>query len=264
MLLGGTVVLFGLVVLRLVVMARELEQSRTLLLHEATHDGLTGLGNRTLFSDQVERALANGVPVAVLCLDLDDFKMVNDSLGHPAGDVVLQVVGERLLGLLRPGDAVARLGGDEFAMMVTGPDAATGAAVAQRALAAICQAIGIPDGPTVHSNVSIGIAHSSTRQLGRSVAARRRHRHVPRQAIGQGPSRGVPNRHAPGDDRSPGAARRSGRGAGRATSSSCTINRSSRSIPVGRSVSKRCCVGSIRAAAASSRCSSSRLPKRPN
>ncbi|HVE17648.1 MAG TPA: EAL domain-containing protein, partial [Ilumatobacteraceae bacterium] len=161
-LLGGTVVLFGLVVLRLVAMARELEQSRTLLLHEATHDGLTGLGNRTLFSNQVERALANDVPVAVLCLDLDELKMVNDSLGHPAGDVVLQVVGERLLGLLRPGDAVARLGGDEFAMMVTGPDAATGVAVAQRAQAAICQAIGIPDGPTVHSNVSIGIAHSST------------------------------------------------------------------------------------------------------
>ncbi|MEY2417257.1 MAG: hypothetical protein QOH53_2591 [Ilumatobacteraceae bacterium] len=161
-LLGGTVVLFGLVVLRLVAMARELEHSRTLLLHEATHDALTGLGNRTLFSDQVERALANDVPVAVLCLDLDDFKMVNDSLGHPAGDVVLQVVGERLLGLLRPGDAVARLGGDEFAMMITGCDAATGTAVARRALAAICQAIGIPDGPTVHSNVSIGIAHSSS------------------------------------------------------------------------------------------------------
>ena len=161
-LLGGTVVLFGLVVLRLVVMARELEDSRSLLLHEATHDALTGLGNRTLFSDQVDRALADDVPVAVLCLDLDDFKLVNDSLGHPAGDVVLQVVGERLLGLLRPGDAVARLGGDEFAMMVSGPDAATGAAVAQRAISAICQVIGIPDGPAVHSNVSIGIAHSSS------------------------------------------------------------------------------------------------------
>ncbi len=163
-LLGGTVVLFGLVVLRLVVMARELESSRTLLLHEATHDALTGLGNRTLFSEQVEQALSSGVPVAVLCLDLDDFKLVNDSLGHPAGDVVLQVVGERLSGLLRPGDAVARLGGDEFAMLVCGPDVATGGAVAQRTLSAIRQPIALPAGPavhTVHSNVSVGIAHSS-------------------------------------------------------------------------------------------------------
>jgi diguanylate cyclase (GGDEF)-like protein len=167
-LLGGTVVLFGLVVVRLVVMARELETSRTLLLHEATHDALTGLGNRTLFSEQVEQALSGGMPVAVLCLDLDDFKLVNDSLGHPAGDVVLQVVGERLSGLLRPGDAVARLGGDEFAMLVIDPDNATGGAVAQRALAAIRQPIGLPAvGPTartphiVHSNVSVGVAHSN-------------------------------------------------------------------------------------------------------
>ncbi|MEY2401513.1 MAG: hypothetical protein QOJ08_1624, partial [Ilumatobacteraceae bacterium] len=167
-LLGGTVVLFGLVVVRLVVMARELETSRTLLLHEATHDALTGLGNRTLFSEQVEQALSDGMPVAVLCLDLDDFKLVNDNLGHPAGDVVLQVVGERLSGLLRPGDAVARLGGDEFAMLVIDPDTATGGAVAQRALAAIRQPIGLPAvGPTartphiVHSNVSVGVAHSN-------------------------------------------------------------------------------------------------------
>jgi len=160
-LLGGTVVLFGLVVLRLVVMARELEASRTLLLHEATHDALTGLGNRTLFSDRVEDALSTGRPVAVLCLDLDDFKLVNDSLGHPAGDVVLQVVGERLAGLLRPGDAVARLGGDEFAMMIGDPDPASAAAVATRALAAVRQPIGLPGGRVVHSNVSVGIAHSS-------------------------------------------------------------------------------------------------------
>jgi diguanylate cyclase len=160
-LLGGTVVLFGLVVVRLVVMARELETSRTLLLHEATHDALTGLGNRTLFSEEIGKALDSGVPVAVLCLDLDDFKLVNDSLGHPAGDVVLRVVGERLSGLLRPGDAVARLGGDEFAMLVCDRDLATGGAVAQRVLASIRQPICLPAGHKVHSNVSIGVAHSS-------------------------------------------------------------------------------------------------------
>ncbi|MEA3185581.1 MAG: hypothetical protein QOJ74_2058, partial [Ilumatobacteraceae bacterium] len=161
-LLGGTVVLFALVVLRLVVMARELETSRGLLLHEATHDGLTGLANRTLFGEHVELTLASGVPVAVLCLDLDEFKLVNDSLGHPAGDKVLQVVGERLLGLLRPGDAVARLGGDEFVMLVSGVDASAGASVAERVLASIRQPIGLPGGRVVHSNVSIGIAHSSS------------------------------------------------------------------------------------------------------
>ncbi len=164
-LLGGTVVLFGLVVARLVVMARELESSRTLLLHEATHDALTGLGNRTLFSDQIGQALASGAPVAVLCLDLDDFKLVNDSLGHPAGDIVLQVVAERLSSLVRPGDAVARLGGDEFAMLVVGPDAGAGAAVALRALTAIRQPISlpaVPTGHTVHSNVSVGVAHSGS------------------------------------------------------------------------------------------------------
>jgi diguanylate cyclase (GGDEF)-like protein len=160
-LLGGTIVLFALVVLRLVLMARELETSRTMLLHEATHDGLTGLSNRTLFGEEVERTLASGVSVAVLCLDLDDFKLVNDSLGHPAGDVVLQVVGQRLLGLMRPGDAVARLGGDEFVMLVCGSHPLAGSAVAQRALAAIREPIGLPGGRTVHSNVSVGIAHSS-------------------------------------------------------------------------------------------------------
>ncbi|HEY7625858.1 MAG TPA: EAL domain-containing protein [Ilumatobacteraceae bacterium] len=159
-LLGGTVVLFGLVVLRLVAMARELESSRTLLLHEATHDALTGLGNRTLFSEQVERTLGNGESVAVLCLDLDDFKLVNDSLGHPAGDAVLQVVGKRLANIVRPGDAVARLGGDEFAMLVVDNDVSAGAAIATRALAAVRQPIVLPGGHTVHSNVSVGLAHS--------------------------------------------------------------------------------------------------------
>ncbi|MEA3218552.1 MAG: hypothetical protein QOJ19_4708 [Acidimicrobiia bacterium] len=95
---------------------------RSRLEYAATHDALTGLANRTLFVDHLELALAAaarhaGSRVAVLFCDLDRFKMVNDSLGHPAGDALLRQVGRRLHEAVRPGDTVARLGGDEFAVL---------------------------------------------------------------------------------------------------------------------------------------------------
>jgi diguanylate cyclase (GGDEF)-like protein len=86
--------------------------------YQSLHDGLTGLPNRTMFSAELSDALGNGSTIAVLLLDLDRFKEVNDTLGHQNGDHLLEQVGSRLRGALRTGDLVARLGGDEFAILL--------------------------------------------------------------------------------------------------------------------------------------------------
>ena len=100
----------------------EISRLNASLVRSATHDGLTGLPNRELAREQIDRALARarrqGEVVAVLVLDLDGFKHVNDALGHGAGDALLREVGERLAGACRKHDLVARLGGDEFLVVV--------------------------------------------------------------------------------------------------------------------------------------------------
>jgi len=93
---------------------------------QALRDPLTGIGNRIVFRDHLDHAMQmrewDGLSVGVLAMDLDDFKMVNDSLGHPSGDELLFLVAERILGCVRDGDTVARLGGDEFAVLLEGRD----------------------------------------------------------------------------------------------------------------------------------------------
>jgi diguanylate cyclase (GGDEF)-like protein len=122
--------------------ARRLTGLQAQLTHQAFHDALTGLANRSLFADRVEQALLratrSGNAVGVLFLDLDDFKTVNDSLGHDAGDQLLVQVAHRLRGALRSTDTPARLGGDEFAVLVEDlSDAADVELVADRLLRAL-------------------------------------------------------------------------------------------------------------------------------
>jgi diguanylate cyclase (GGDEF)-like protein/PAS domain S-box-containing protein len=133
------------------------------LAHQAFHDGLTGLANRTLFCDRVTQSLRRnartGLDPAVLFLDLDDFKTVNDSLGHGAGDDLLGQVAERLLAVVRPWDTVARLGGDEFAILIEPSNRPVdeAAAIAERALKSLAVPVSL-DGNFVTVTASIGIA----------------------------------------------------------------------------------------------------------
>jgi diguanylate cyclase (GGDEF)-like protein len=96
----------------------ELQKLERKLAHQATHDSLTGLPNRALFDTKLDEATASGKRFTVLFIDLDDFKIVNDTRGHHSGDQVLKEVARRLLSLVRPIDTVARLGGDEFAVLM--------------------------------------------------------------------------------------------------------------------------------------------------
>jgi diguanylate cyclase (GGDEF)-like protein/PAS domain S-box-containing protein len=116
------------------------------LLHQARHDALTGLPNRSVLHDSIGDALADGSRVGLAFLDLDGFKEVNDSLGHEAGDRLLQAVADRLTGVLRPGELLTRLGGDEFVLLVThatGPEEVV--AAAERMLAALGQPVELDD-----------------------------------------------------------------------------------------------------------------------
>jgi diguanylate cyclase (GGDEF)-like protein/PAS domain S-box-containing protein len=155
--LGGRTV--ATVVARDVTERRAFEQR---LAHLGTHDALTGLPNRALFLDRLGHALANSQrarrPLAVLYCDLDRFKVVNDSLGHSAGDTLLVAVAERLHDTLRSADTVARLGGDEFAVLIEELTDQVDAAVVARKLAhALAEPIEV-ERQTLHVTASIGIA----------------------------------------------------------------------------------------------------------
>ncbi len=150
------------------VTARRAMEAR--LRHEALHDPLTGLPNRRLLMERLSAALERGRRcgggTALLFIDLDRFKLVNDSLGHPVGDRLLTTVAERLRGVVGEADTVARLGGDEFAVLL---DGAPGAEGARRTAESIQRALAAPvtlDGFEVFATASIGIAVSGAQADG--------------------------------------------------------------------------------------------------
>ncbi|MBI5270476.1 MAG: EAL domain-containing protein [Burkholderiales bacterium] len=143
-----------------------LNEANRRLRQQALTDPLTRLPNRLLFEEKLGEALdlvddpsgPAGRHLAVMFVDLDGFKPVNDSFGHHAGDAVLREVGLRLQGLTRQGDVVARVGGDEFVLLAEQPGGAVGAGVlAQRVIAALAQPCHLPDGSEVRLSGSVGI-----------------------------------------------------------------------------------------------------------
>jgi diguanylate cyclase (GGDEF)-like protein/PAS domain S-box-containing protein len=150
----------------LVVNARDVterKQYETQLLHEALHDPLTGLPNRALLEDRLEQALSRaqrlGAEVAVMFLDIDHFKLVNDSSGHAIGDLLLVETARRLEAATRASDSVVRFGGDEFVVLCEDTALEEARALAQRIRSRLSQPVAI-DGQSFFLDVSVGIAHA--------------------------------------------------------------------------------------------------------
>ena len=140
----------------------ELRRESEKVAHLARHDAMTGLDNRASFTEQLARVFAsakqNGPPFAVMCLDVDRFKDVNDALGHGCGDLLLQAMAMRLAGAVREGDVIGRLGGDEFAVLaMNAVDPKTIAVLAQRINQALSEMYELA-GNRVHASASMGIS----------------------------------------------------------------------------------------------------------
>ncbi len=144
-------------------MTQELRESETRLRHQAEHDALTGLPNRALFSEHLTHALAqarrNQSRLALMFIDLDKFKPINDTLGHHVGDALLQVVARRLQGCVRESDVVGRLGGDEFVVLLPAVESEHDALrVAEKIRESLNQPFELEGGPALNISSSTGIA----------------------------------------------------------------------------------------------------------
>jgi diguanylate cyclase (GGDEF)-like protein len=162
----GSIAAFGLVMLRLADVMHRQQRAEAQLRYQAFHDSLTGLANRALFYDRLEHALelSRRSPrgLAVLLIDLDRFKPINDSLGHAAGDELLVAVADRISGCMRSADTAGRLGGDEFVVLAEGVATVEEArGVAERVIEVLSEPLSLA-GTEISVRASIGVAFAPT------------------------------------------------------------------------------------------------------
>lgn len=154
---------------------RHLQCENDSLSHQVRHDALTGLPNRTAFEQELNKQLRNPLTahkVAVMFIDGDRFKEVNDRYGHAAGDLVLATTARRLREILRKGDLVARLGGDEFAVLLSSVDSdAQAGRVAENVIEAMLEPITLEEGTQVTQSLSIGVALAKNHTSGEAIIA---------------------------------------------------------------------------------------------
>jgi len=167
LILAGGLLLLYLVLIPVVAQAsRRLRRQSEENAYLARHDRLTGLGNRLLFENVLERSLtgAGGHGVtALMLLDVDHLKETNDTFGHPAGDVLLKAVAERVESAARQGDTVARIGGDELGILLARTRGASDLAeIAERVLASVSRPLDLGSGRTIVPSVSLGVAWAPT------------------------------------------------------------------------------------------------------
>lgn len=174
----GSAVLSLMVLARLVAVVRALARDNAArraleaeLSYRASHDPLTGLANRRWFMECLDAAVVNaaGQPVSVLFMDLDDFKTVNDELGHATGDALLVAVAQRIRGLLRTTDVAARMGGDEFGIVLHADERAA-TAIARRLLEGLGEPVEV-GARTIVASGSIGVASAQPDQPGSELLA---------------------------------------------------------------------------------------------